>query len=150
MEPKDQDLLLSALRTANRARIPLFKNGRGEIAHPMPDGSDWNLSAWSNAVLGELGEAANMIKKVERGDMTLDEARPALAKEFADVLCYLDILAFRAGVNLGAATISKFNEISIRVGAPIRLSTRHAYTIHTGKDLEDDDLPPYTVGNLSK
>ena len=115
-------LVFNVLREANKARLPTFKNGKGEPAHSMPDGSDWKLSAWSNAVLGELGEAANIIKKVERGDLTLDEARPALAKEFADVQIYLDLLAFRAGVDLGRATIDKFNEVSARVGSRVRLA----------------------------
>ena len=66
-------------------------------------------------------EAANIIKKIGRGDFTLESARPALAKEFADVLTYLDILAFRCGVDLGAATLQKFNEISARVGSPIKI-----------------------------
>lgn len=115
-------LTFAALRAANIARLPTFKNAKGEPAHSEADGSDWALSAWSNAVLGELGEAANIIKKVERGDMTLDEARPSLAKEFADVQTYLDILAFRADVDLGQATITKFNEVSVRVGSPVRLA----------------------------
>lgn len=114
-------LTFDALRGANLARLPQFKNGRGEPAHSKPDGSDWSLAQWSNAVLGELGEAANIIKKIERGDMTLDEARPSLAKEFADVQTYLDILAFRAGVDLGAATLQKWNEVSERVGSTVRL-----------------------------
>lgn len=120
-------LNLSALRTANKMRLPQFKNSKGERAHPTDDGSDWSLSAWSNATLGELGEAANLIKKIERGDKTLDEAREDLAKELADVLTYLDILAFRAGVDLGAATIDKFNEVSRRVGATTRLAETCAY-----------------------
>ncbi|MFA7504246.1 MAG: MazG-like family protein [Burkholderiaceae bacterium] len=114
-------LTFNALRGANKARLPQFKNGRGEPAHSRPDGSDWALSTWCNAVLGELGEAANLIKKIERGDITLDDAREALGKELADVVTYLDILAFRAGVDLGRATIDKFNEVSARVGANVRL-----------------------------
>ena len=113
---------LAALREANKKRLPQFKNGKGEPAHSQPDGSDWALSTWCNAVLGELGEAANLIKKIERGDITLDEARAALGKEFADVLTYLDILAFRAGVDLGRETIDKFNAVSARVGSTIRLT----------------------------
>lgn len=113
---------LAALREANKKRLPQFKNGKGEPAHSQPDGSDWALSTWCNAVLGELGEAANLIKKIERGDITLDEARAALGKEFADVLTYLDILAFRAGVDLGRETIDKFNAVSVRVGSTIRLT----------------------------
>jgi NTP pyrophosphatase (non-canonical NTP hydrolase) len=114
-------LTFDALRRANAARLPMFKNARGEPAHSQPDGSDWSLGEWCNAVLGELGEAANIIKKVHRGDLTLDEARPALGKEFADVVTYLDILAMRAGVDLGKATRAKWNEVSIRVGVPLRI-----------------------------
>lgn len=119
------DLTFDTLRAANLARLPQFKNGKGGTAHSEPDGSGWALSAWSNAVLGELGEAANIIKKVERGDLSLDEARPALAREFADVQTYLDILAFRAGVDLGRATIAKWNEVSARIGCDLRLTDEH-------------------------
>lgn len=121
MEPSESELTFGQLRAANRARLPLFKNRRGGPAHSMPDGSDWCLAQWCNAVTGELGEAANLIKKIERGDMTLDEARDDLAKELADVATYLDILAFRAGVDLGEATRWKFNEVSRRVGCAVRL-----------------------------
>ncbi|MGL3208717.1 MazG-like family protein [Bradyrhizobium sp. BR 1433] len=114
-------LTFDALRGANVARLPQFKNSRGGPAHSEADGSDWCLAQWCNAVLGELGEAASIIKKIERGDMTLDEARPALSREFADVQIYLDILAFRAGVDLGNATLQKWNEVSERVGATVRL-----------------------------
>jgi NTP pyrophosphatase (non-canonical NTP hydrolase) len=132
-------LTFDALRGANLARLPQFKNGRGEPAHSKPDGSDWSLAQWSNAVLGELGEAANIIKKIERGDMTLDDARPALAKEFADVQTYLDILAFRAGVDLGDATLQKWNEVSERVGSTVRLRDTvwlvdgEAFAVETGR-----------------
>src|SRR3954466_9375174 len=99
------DLRFNVLRQANLGRLPLFKNGKGEPAHSEADGSDWSLSAWSNAVLGELGEAANLIKKIERGDFTLEEKREELGRELADVQTYLDILAFRSSVNLGEATV---------------------------------------------
>lgn len=120
-------LSLNALRAANVARLPLFRNARGEVAHAEPDGGDWALSAWCNAVLGELGELANLIKKIERGDCTLEEKRADVGKELADVLTYLDILAFRCGVDLGQATIDKFNEVSRRVGAPVRLRADDYY-----------------------
>lgn len=116
------DLSFNALRAANLARLPLFKNCKGEPAHSQPDGSDWKLSAWCNAVCGELGETANLIKKVERGDMTLEEVRPKLSRELADIQTYLDILTYRAGLDLGQATIAKWNEVSVRIGVDLRLS----------------------------
>lgn len=115
------NLTFDILRAANVRRLPQFKNAYGEPAHSKPDGSDWPLDAWSNAALGELGEAANIIKKVRRGDLTLDEARPLLAKELADVVCYVDLLALQIGVLLGDAVATKFNEISERVGADVRI-----------------------------
>lgn len=114
-------LTFNDLREANKARLPQFKNSKGEPAHEKPDGSDWSLAEWMNAVAGELGEAANIIKKIRRGDLSLEEARPMLAAEFADIVTYLDITAFQAGVDLGQATMDKFNKVSERVGSNISL-----------------------------
>ena len=113
-------LNFSELRDANAKRLPLFRNAKGEVCH-VPDGSDWKLSAWSNALAGEVGESANIIKKIERGDFTLDEAREKLASELADIQTYLDLLALRAGIDLGDATVKKFNEVSERVGCNVFL-----------------------------
>lgn len=118
---KHTGLTFKNLRDANRNRLPLFRNKKGGPAHSEIDGSDWELSTWCNAVLGELGELASLIKKVERGDFTLEEARDDLGKECADVVTYLDILAMRIGVDLGRVTMAKFNEVSKRVSAPIEM-----------------------------
>lgn len=117
------------LRKANILRLPRFKNAKGEIAHSKSDGSDWALSAWSNAVLGELGELANIIKKIERGDFSLDDVRDDVAAELADVATYLDILAFRCGVDLGAAVMQKFNRVSSRVGAGVVITGEKSISI---------------------
>lgn len=109
------------LRKANLARIPEFKNKNGDKAHSDKYGRDWSLGDWVTAVTGELGEAANIIKKVRRGDVSMDSARKDIAKELADVQIYLDILAFQCGINLGNATIDKFNEVSVRIGVDIKL-----------------------------
>ncbi len=114
-------LTFDALRQANIARLPQFKNSKGLPAHSEPDGSDWSTSDWLEAIVGELGEYANVMKKVRRGDLTMEEALPMVTKELADVQTYLDILAFRVGVDLGQATTDKFNEVSIRVGCDVRL-----------------------------
>jgi len=114
-------LTFAQLRAANVARLPLFRNKHGGGAHTQPDGSDWTLGEWTCALAGEVGEAANIIKHIRRGDVTMDEARQSLADELADVQTYLDILAFRCDVDLAAATIRKFNEVSRRVGCSIYL-----------------------------
>ncbi len=124
-------LQLGALRDANRARLPQFKNRHGELAHSQADGSDWAPAQWLQAVVGELGEYANLRKKFERGDLTLEEFREKGGKELADVLTYLDLLAMRCldmpgaphpdGVDLSEVTVDKFNEVSERVGCSIEL-----------------------------
>jgi NTP pyrophosphatase (non-canonical NTP hydrolase) len=74
------------------------------------------------ACVGELGEAANVLKKVRRGDLTLDEARPKLTMEFADVVIYLDIMTKQAGIDLGQAVMETFNAKSVKVGSRVRLA----------------------------
>jgi NTP pyrophosphatase (non-canonical NTP hydrolase) len=112
-------LTFNTLRGANCARLPTFKNKHGIAAHSQPDGSDWSPAQWLQAVVGELGEYANLRKKFERGDITPEEFHAEASDELADIVTYLDILAFRLNINLGAATIDKFNRISKRVGSPI-------------------------------
>lgn len=116
-------LTFEQLRAANIARLPQFKNRYGETAHSMPDGSDWSPAQWLQAVVGELGEYANIRKKFERGDITEAEFRELAADELADTIVYLDILAFRLGIDLGEAVIDKFNRVSARVGSDVLLPT---------------------------
>ena len=128
-------LTFDALRSANKLRLPTFRNAQGELSHPTKDGhnDNWSLCDWATAVTGELGEAANIIKKIRRGDFTLEEKREELAKELADVQTYLDLLAMAADIDLGNATINKFNEVSERVGSPIRVDIYGAYSYKDNK-----------------
>lgn len=112
-------LTFNTLRAGNVHRLPQFKDKHGRRAHAEPDGSDWSLGEWMNAVLGELGECANIIKKLKRGDYTLEEAKPLIAKELADVVTYVDLTAFQLRIDLGEAIMEKFNEVSARVGSNV-------------------------------
>lgn len=137
MEDNKVGLTFRTLRLANIARLPTFKNSKGELAHPNWDGSDWSPAQWLQALVGELGEYANERKKFERGDLTFEEFKVKAEKELADVQTYLDILARRCldtndradanGVDLGAATISKFNEVSARTNNHIRIKEDGSY-----------------------
>lgn len=114
-------ITFNALRKANILRLPEFRNNKGKLAHSIADGSDWSLNDWMVACVGELGEAANVLKKVRRGDLTLEEARPMLTQEFADVVIYLDIMSSQAGINLGEAVVETFNNKSDKVGSRVKL-----------------------------
>lgn len=143
-------LSFADLRAANKARLPLFKNKLGGQAHSTDDGSDWSPADWMVAVVGELGEAANVMKKIRRGDFEPSEVVKVfrnLYKEFADVITYIDLLAsqypeivgedFSASerLDLGAIVMAKFNEVSDRVGADVKLvNAKHgAYVIVNGR-----------------
>ena len=97
--------VLEVLRQVNAERSK-------KVFGKYPD--EMSLSFWSNAVCGEAGEMANIIKKVERGDYSEDDLSviKQIADEMADVIIYLDLLADRIGVNLSDSVIKKFNHVS--------------------------------------
>jgi NTP pyrophosphatase (non-canonical NTP hydrolase) len=108
------------LRTANLSRCRRWHPGGV---------SDWSLSDWCVATAGELGEALNVAKKLNRerdgiagNTASVDELRQQLADEIADVAIYLDLLAASEGIDLAAAIASKFNRTSDRVGFPEKLA----------------------------
>lgn len=112
-------LTFNTLRNANVHRLPTFKNSKGEPAHSEPDGSDWSPAQWFQALAGELGEYANLRKKFERGDIDQKTFDLLAAKELSDIQIYLDLLAFRLGIDLGKSVVSKFNEVSLRVESDV-------------------------------
>lgn len=83
---------------------------------------NWTLERWVCSLAGEVGEAANILKKTFRGDMTFDSAREAFADELADVQSYLVLTAFAANIDLPAACIKKFNKVSDRIGSKVKMA----------------------------
>lgn len=85
----------------------------------------WSLSDWMTATMGELGEAANYVKKLNRvrdgvrgNDKAEAELRQGLAKEIADTFIYLDLMAQAAGLSLEEIVQDKFGETSMKIGYP--------------------------------
>lgn len=122
---------LDLLRSANQQRCARWHG---------PDTEPWTLADWSNAMCGEAGEAANVVKKLRRIETGTDREiqnfpradggalrRAAfvelLADELADVVIYADLVAANAGIDLAEAIIDKFNAVSEREGFPERLDT---------------------------
>jgi NTP pyrophosphatase (non-canonical NTP hydrolase) len=108
--------------TANRRRCEAAVG----FNHPL---ARWSTSDWFTAVVGELGEAANIAKKLNRvrdgipgNDQTPDELRAALADEIADTFIYLDLLAQSEGIDLAAAIVAKFDRTSAKIGYPMALT----------------------------
>jgi len=103
-------LTFAALRKTNVARCE-------KAFHAL---TAWSAQDWACALAGEVGKACNIVKKMRRGDAGPD-ARRDLGSELADTIIYADLLAAREGIDLEAAVIAKFNEVSRRRNCDIFL-----------------------------
>jgi NTP pyrophosphatase (non-canonical NTP hydrolase) len=68
---------------------------------------------------GEVGEALNVVKKLERERLGIRGSRATkeqLAEELADVVICVDLIAMQYGIDLGDAVREKFNATSRKVG----------------------------------
>lgn len=98
-----------------------------------PDGfhhelDSWSTSDWITATLGELGEAANVVKKLNRvrdgipcNKETEAELWAKLREEIADVFIYLDLFASSLGFEMRDIVRAKFNAKSEDIGYPERI-----------------------------
>ena len=83
----------------------------------------WSLSDWMTAFVGEVGEAANVLKKLNRvrdgipgNKETEAELKEKFALELADAFVYLDLLCQAAGVDLPASVLKVFVAKSEQIG----------------------------------
>lgn len=83
----------------------------------------WSSSDWMVAVLGELGEAANIVKKLNRvrdgitGNTVSEiELRIKLAHELADAYIYLDLFCQAEGIDLEQSVNEAFEAKSEQIG----------------------------------
>lgn len=123
-------LTFSELRAKSESRASRWHGARENLAVTRDGMMGWSLSDWFTACAGELGEAGNVIKKLNRfrdgmvgnRDASVTQLKLDLGHEIADTLIYLDLLANAAGINLEREVITKFNIVSARNGFPERLS----------------------------
>jgi NTP pyrophosphatase (non-canonical NTP hydrolase) len=119
-QPTPSHLDFATLRAANMSRV--LRWHPGGLA-------EWSLSDWATAAAGEMGEACNVVKKLNRvrdgltgnGDTAVAELDEQLGDEIADVVIYLDLMAASKGIDLAQAIARKFNKTSVKVGFPERL-----------------------------
>lgn len=103
----------STLRDANRARqVEWDKDAQITAAYR------------GNELAGEVGEACNVIKKLERERLGIAGSRSdvaALASELADVIICADLIAMHYGIDLDVAVTRKFNATSAKMGLKTRI-----------------------------
>lgn len=83
------------------------------------------LAFRGNELAGEVGEACNIIKKLERERLGLRGSRATrdeLAEELADIVICADLIAMALDIDLNMAIRLKFNMTSEKVGLQTRMS----------------------------
>jgi NTP pyrophosphatase (non-canonical NTP hydrolase) len=120
---------VSALRELTFAEFARINRQRCE----SPDGfnhklESWSTSDWFLALLGELGEAANIAKKLNRvrdgipgNKISKKELQDKLRQELGDAFVYLDLLCQSVGIEIESAAVEVFNAKSQELGCPIRI-----------------------------
>jgi NTP pyrophosphatase (non-canonical NTP hydrolase) len=92
----------------------------------------WSAAEWTNAMAGEVGEAANLTKKLLRhrdgiaGNVKLEDRdaadlRRRAAREIADVVIYADLAVQALGFDLTTELRAAFNEKSDQLGCDIKV-----------------------------
>lgn len=111
---------LGHLRVANVARS---EDPKG-FDHPL---TAWSILEWCGAFAGEVGEAANVAKKIlrirkgTRGNVKKDDKDEKkllkkFAKEIADAVCYADLTLASEGISLSDTIIKVYNDKSKQIG----------------------------------
>jgi NTP pyrophosphatase (non-canonical NTP hydrolase) len=68
------------------------------------------------AIAGEAGEMCNFVKKVKRGDYSIDEKRAEILDELADIMTYCDLFMSVLNEKTIDRLVAKFAEVSARRG----------------------------------
>jgi NTP pyrophosphatase (non-canonical NTP hydrolase) len=96
--------------------------------------AEWSIADAFMAMIGELGETANALKKVRRAELgmlnknaegrqinSLDDAKKQIAGEIGGFMCYLDQLCVQLGLRLEDCIVDEFNKKSAELGLPERI-----------------------------
>ena len=62
------------------------------------------------SLTGELGETANIVKKIARGDFPLEEKKEELSEEMADMFAYLLKMSYQLDIDLEKAYVQKMQK----------------------------------------
>lgn len=87
---------------------------RKKWLHRFTNEDDWSPADWVLAIAGEVGELANILKKVRRHDFTLEQVRPQCLKEAADIITYCDLFMTCLGARTSDELYKKFDEVTAR------------------------------------
>lgn len=87
----------------------------------FPQCKSWTNSDWFLELVGEVGEAGNIIKKINRQDTNQKELHEKLKSEFADIFLCLLLNCNHHKIDLEISTFEKFNLDSTNRNSTIKL-----------------------------
>lgn len=97
---------LDKLIEANHLRDAEMTGGKTDV---------FSLSFRGNELAGEVGEACNILKKLDREKMGIVGSRASpesLAEELGDIIICVALIAMDLNIDLRSATAKKFNKTS--------------------------------------
>jgi NTP pyrophosphatase (non-canonical NTP hydrolase) len=104
--------------------LDLLRKANQHRQNEWDEDNQISLSYRGNELAGEVGEACNIIKKMERERLGIRGSRSnkeALAEELADVLICTDLIAMQEGIDLKKAVLHKFNKTSEKYDLKTRI-----------------------------
>lgn len=108
-------------------------NARRQLEWQNVDGSykPVSIEYRGNELAGEVGELCNVVKKLARERLGMRGSRATqeqAAREMADVVVCVDLLAISLGIDLDSAVCDGFNAVSIRESLDERLEPEDEVT----------------------
>lgn len=88
--------------------------GNFEWAQQINSGNIEILEYLLLCLVGEFGETSNLVKKVVRGDYTLEEIKPEISEEVADIFIYILKLAYQLDIDLEEQFLTKVEKNKVR------------------------------------
>jgi NTP pyrophosphatase (non-canonical NTP hydrolase) len=102
--------------------------------------ADWGPTDWGCALGGETGELLNLLKKWRR-DGPSPALLDAIQGEIGDVNAYTALIAEHFGLDYSDCSTTKFNEVSDRIGSPLKFAA--------GSDARDAEIARLKSENVA-
>lgn len=87
-----------------------------ELFHELTETGKWEMRDWALAIAGESGELCNLMKKILRGDFTIENKYIAIVDELADIITYCSLMLSALEMGMPIALMRKFDKINVRRG----------------------------------
>ena len=104
--------------TAEWMNMPTFHEANGNRRNFYELPSSMSLPHQIAGVAMRAGRLCNLVKKVIRGDFSLESKRDTILESLTDIIAYCLYLIRSHGGDPGQVVMDKFDEVSTRIGWP--------------------------------